>query len=114
MKALIVIAACAALAPLAAAQRQPQPNPADPAVRVPSMNYESAFAGYISYRQQDVAPWRDVNDEVARTGGHTGIFGGARDSGHAPAKPAAKSPATSPAPISIPAPKAAGHGADHK
>jgi hypothetical protein len=113
MKALIAIAACAALAPLAAAQQQPQPNAADPAVRVPPVNYESAFVGYVSYREQDVAPWRDRNDEVARTGGHAGIFGSAGHSGHAPAKPTAKSPATSSGPASSPAPKA-GHGADHK
>lgn len=113
MKALIAIAACAALAPLAAAQQQPQPNPADPAVRVPPVTYESAFAGYVSYREQDVAPWRDVNDEVARTGGHAGIFKAAGQSGHAPAKPPGKSPETRQAPASSPAPKA-GHGADHK
>jgi hypothetical protein len=113
MKALIAIAVCAVLAPLAAAQRQPQPSPTDPAVRVPPVNYESAFPGYISYREQAVAPWRDVNDEVARIGGHTGIFGGAGHSGHAPTKPFAKPAATSPAPAAKPASKA-GHGADHK
>lgn len=113
MKALIAIAACAALAPLAAAQVQPQPSPADPAARVPAVNYESAFAGYFSYREQDVAPWREVNDEVARTGGHAGIFGSGGHSGHAPAKPPGKSPETRQAPASSPAPKA-GHGTDHK
>jgi hypothetical protein len=98
MKTLFGIAALAALAPLVAAQpQQPRPHPADPEVRVPNVTYQSSFTGYVSYREQDIAPWRDVNDEVSRVGGHAGILRGTGHSEHAPTKPVAKSPVT-PAP----------------
>ena len=52
--------------------------------------YDSAFTAYQPYREQPVADWRAVNEEVGRIGGHIGIVGGA--SGHAShgtAKPSA-------------------------
>jgi len=49
-------------------------NPADPAVTVPPARYDSAFAGFAPYREQKLAPWREVNDEVARVGGHVGVL----------------------------------------
>ena len=58
------------------------------AAPVPPVKYESPFAGYVPYREKDVAPWRDVNDEVARAGGHAGIFGG--HGARMPDKPGAK------------------------
>jgi hypothetical protein len=66
--------------------------PADPATPVPAAKYESAFAGYARYRDEDLAPWRAVNDEVARAGGHAGIVGGAGHSTPDSRKPAAGSP----------------------
>jgi hypothetical protein len=118
MKPYIALAAFAALTTPAAAQ-QPRPDPADPAASVSPVKYESAFAGYAPYREQHVAPWRDVNDEVARAGGHAGIF---RVRGaHSPAKPAANpAPAdipvkSDPVPASKPAekPAAQDHGSRH-
>ncbi len=91
MKLFIAFAAFAAFAPLAAGQQQARLNPADPAAKAPAVKYESAFAGYAPYREQPLAPWRDVNDEVARVGGHVGMFGGA---GHSGAKPGPSKPAT--------------------
>ena len=89
MKPYIALAALAALS-LPAAAQQSKSDPADPAVAVPPVKYESTFTGYTPYRDQGVVPWREANDEVARAGGHAGIF---RDHGkHTPAKPAAKSP----------------------
>lgn len=77
MKPAIAFAVLAALAPHASAQpAATKPHPADPAAPVPAPKYESAFAGYRGYREQPLAPWRDVNDEVARAGGHIGIVGG--------------------------------------
>lgn len=67
-----------------------QPGPANPAAAVPAATYESAFAGYASFRDEKLAPWRNVNDEVARAGGHIGILRGASAAG---GKPAAKAPA---------------------
>ena len=72
------------------------PAPADPAAAVPAIRYESAFEGYRPYREQPLADWRGVNEEVAGAGGHIGMFGGAsgyagHGAGHTPAKPAAVS-----------------------
>ncbi len=114
MNRFVVIVVLTALGPLAAAgQKFTRPDPADPAAVVPPVRYESAFAGYSPYSDAPLAPWRDVNEEVARAGGHVGIFGGAGKAGHATKKPAAKSPAARPAPDAKPAPQA-GHGAAHK
>jgi len=66
------------------------PSATDANTRVPETRYDSAFTGYQRYREQQPAPWRDLNDDVHKAGGHLGIFGGA----HGPhgAKPAAASP----------------------
>ena len=93
MKPYFAFAVLAALAPHAAAQQPAaKPHPADPAAPAPGVKYESAFTGYRGFREEPLAPWRGVNDEVARAGGHLGIVGGAH-AGHAAPKPAAKAPA---------------------
>jgi hypothetical protein len=97
MKPYIAFAALAALAPHAASQQQAaKPHPADPAASVPANKYESAFTGYRGFREEPLAPWRSVNDEVARAGGHIGIVGGAGRSA-----PSSGSPATKPPPPPI-------------
>lgn len=53
------------------------PSAAKADARVPETKYDSAFAGYQPFREQKLAPWREVNDEVHKAGGHIGIFGGA-------------------------------------
>ena len=95
MKPYIALAAFAVLSPHAAAQQQAaRPHPGDPAAAVPAAKHESAFTGYRGYREEPLAPWRDVNDEVARAGGHIGILGGAGGhAGHGAAKPVVKPPA---------------------
>ena len=57
-----------------------------------AVKHESGLACYVSLREEKPAPWREVNDEVARAGGHIGIVGGAHGA-HAPGKSAAKPPA---------------------
>ncbi len=90
MKLYLAFAALAALAPHAAAQQPAvKPHPADPAAQVPAAKHESAFTGYRGFREEPLAPWREVNDEVARAGGHIGILGGA-PAGHGAQKPVAK------------------------
>ena len=51
-------------------------HPADPAAPAPAVKYESAFADYRPHREEKLAPWREVNDEVGRIGGHVGMFRG--------------------------------------
>ena len=96
MKAYIAMMAAAAIAPHAAAQRQPQPT--DAGTTVPAPRYESAFAGYRGYRDEPLAPWRDINDEVMRAGGHIGILksGQAASALKPQRKPAATAPGTAP------------------
>jgi hypothetical protein len=92
MKPHFAFALMAAFAPLATAQQEGQPNPADPGARVPAAKYESPFKGYVPYREEKLAPWRELNEEVGRVGGHVGIFGGGH-AGHGSAKPEATKPA---------------------
>jgi hypothetical protein len=74
-KLAVLCCACAAFwLPSAAAQQSVNNNPADPQAAVPAPAYASAFAGYQPLGDEKTASWRDVNDEVARVGGHLGIF----------------------------------------
>jgi hypothetical protein len=83
MKPYIAWAVMGAIALDAAAQQQPAaPHAGDPAARVPQASYRSTFEGYRAYREQALLPWREVNDEVARIGGHMGIFRAAVHGGH--------------------------------
>lgn len=77
MKTYLAVLAITAYAPLAAAQQPgPRGSPADPAAPAPAFQYESAFTDYRGLRETPLAPWREVNDEVARVGGHIGIMRG--------------------------------------
>jgi len=49
-----------------------RPDPADPRLSVPAPTTESAFAGYRSFRDEPLADWRAVNDEVRGLRGHAG------------------------------------------
>ena len=95
MKTLLAIAVLAATAPFAAAQ-QPRPDPTDPATPVPAFRYDSGLSGYRGFRDEPLAPWREVNDEVARIGGHIGIVRGARVKPPAETKPDLSPPAEGP------------------
>ena len=63
---------------------------ANPAAGAPALKYESAFANYRRYEDQPLRRWTEVNDEVAKAGGHIGIFRGAQGHGAhaAPTAPA--------------------------
>ncbi len=105
-----------ALAPFAATaqQRSTGLSPTNSSAAVPAVKYESAFTGYAPFRDEKLAPWREVNDEAARVGGHLGIFGGA--AGHSATgatKPAVQAPAPGPKP-SVQAPPQMMHGAGHE
>lgn len=62
------------MAPAAAQQQSARPHPADPAAAAPATRHSSAFAGYRPLDNDKPAAWREVNDEVARAGGHAGIL----------------------------------------
>lgn len=67
-----------------------RPTAAEASAPAAELKYDSAFSGYQPYRDQGLAPWRDLNNEVHRAGGHIGIVGGAAG------KPAAQHPAGHP------------------
>lgn len=88
-------------------------NPAatDATVNVPAPAYQSAFQDYRSFREEPLADWRRLNEEVGRVGGHLGIFGGAAGhGGHAAPKSSA---AETGQPPMRGAPKAPGVKAQH-
>jgi len=72
-KHLAWVAAALALA-AGPALAQCRPKPDDPKAAVPPIEHRSAFEGYQAFREEGVAPWRDVNDAVGRVGGHTGVL----------------------------------------
>jgi hypothetical protein len=59
-------------APAALAQTAARPDPADPRLSSPPPATASAFAGYRSFRDEPLADWRAVNDEMRTLGGHAG------------------------------------------
>ena len=82
---------CTALSlPLATAAQRPAA--ADPAAPVPPLKYESAFSAYRPYQDPPVRNWAEVNEEVAKAGGHIGIFGGAGPAPHGAPKAPTQSP----------------------
>lgn len=85
-KLAVLLYGATALAPLAASAQHGavSANPSDPNASVPVVKYESAFTDYVPHRDEKLAPWRDVNDEVSRVGGHIGILKGAPRVGNAP------------------------------
>lgn len=69
---LLLLSACAGGG--AFAQSEGRKDPAKPDTPVPAATYRSVFEDYRPYREQDVASWREVNDQVARVGGHAGVL----------------------------------------
>lgn len=79
---------CAAeLPPLAATaqQRTSRLSPTDSSATVPAVKYQPAFTCYLPFRDEKLAPWREVSDEVHEAGGHFSIFSGATGVRTAPA-----------------------------
>lgn len=54
--------------------------PTDASASVPPTQYRSAFSGYQSQQELAIRPWRDVNDEMGRLGGHVGHLKGSAPS----------------------------------
>lgn len=68
----ILLAALAASAAVAQAERRP--DPADPNAKAAAPVHRSAFDGYRRIEEPKRVPWREANDEVERVGGHIGIL----------------------------------------
>jgi len=98
IRAFAALAVALALAAPAGAQSRPRPD--DPAVKTPAPAHASAYEGYRPFREEDVAPWREVNDEVGRLGGHGGHV--AKDAAVSPAAQPQTSAPARPAPSAHP------------
>jgi len=110
MKARLAFAAAALLlgAP-AHAQTRPGPDQGAPAAALNP--YRSAFEGYQPFTDEPLASWREVNDAVARVGGHMGVLRAEEAAAPAPAQPRA-TPST--APSAAPPSMKDAHGQHHK
>jgi hypothetical protein len=91
----LALAALVAVQPIlpgasALAQAASRPDPADPKTASAMREPVSAYAGYRRFTEDLIAPWREINDEVAGIGGHAGAL---KD---APASPSAPSASGAP------------------
>jgi hypothetical protein len=76
MKYRLLALACSALgANLAMAAEL---KPTDASAPAPAPRYDSAFENYKPFREEVIADWRGLNEEVGRVGGHRGVMGGAK------------------------------------
>ena len=64
---------------IAAQSAKPPDDAGDSAAPVPAAKYDK---GYVPYREEKLAFWRELNDEVGAVKGHVGIFGGGGHAGH--------------------------------
>lgn len=80
MKRTMLFALSALAAGAAVAQGESRPDPAAPQSAAPPLKYESAFEGFRPFQEQEVASWREANEEVARVGGHMGVLKSGQES----------------------------------
>ena len=76
MRYALLILALGSAAHVAVAQSSSHPDPTDATAPAPPARHESAFADYQPFREQKIAPWRQVLEEVA------GVSGAAGHAGH--------------------------------
>ena len=115
LTAMLLLAAVISSAPVVRAQSAPaqaqstpaKPDPSDVTASVPPVRYDSSFAGYRAFADEDVAPWKETNDTAGRIGGWRVYARGAREPESG--KPTAPSPATKPAPAGAAKPMQGGH-----
>lgn len=86
MTRVLALAAVAVALIAGGAHAQGRPKPEDPAAPAAPLGHASAFEGYRAFADEPLAPWRAVNDEVGRVGGHAGVL---RAEERKPAPPAA-------------------------
>jgi len=86
MRILLVVAPALLFAGAAVAQSDSRPDPRDPKVKVPPVEYRSAFEGYRPFAEPELRDWRKSNEEVGAAGGHAGPRSG-QGHGRETAKP---------------------------
>jgi hypothetical protein len=74
MKRTMLLLLAAAAGGAAYAQSGGADDVREPQAKVPPPVYQSAFQDYRPYREQEPASWREVNEEVARIGGHIDVM----------------------------------------
>lgn len=89
MSKLLALAILASAFLAGGAQAQSRSKPDDPAARAAPIAYDSAFKGYQPFRDEPLAPWREVNDTVHQVGGHIGVL---RTEQQGAAQPTASTP----------------------
>lgn len=67
-------AAALALALIGAARAHSHARPDDPNVQTAPAPRSSAYEQYRPLTDEPSASWREINDEVARVGGHAGVL----------------------------------------
>ena len=75
MRYALFVVALGRAAHVAVAQSSSHPDPTDATATVPPFKQESAFADYQPFREQKIAPWKQILDEVVGVpgaGGHAG------------------------------------------
>lgn len=72
---------------------QSRPAPDDAAAPIAPNAYDSAFSGYQPFRDEPLAPWREVNDIARQVGGHVGVLRAEQQSADQPTASTPPSPA---------------------
>jgi hypothetical protein len=90
---IIFVVPALLLAGVAVAQGNGRPDPRDARLKVPPVEYRSAFEGYRPYAEPELRDWRKSNEEVGAAGGHTG-----QRPGQGPGKEMSKPQPDNPAP----------------
>ena len=94
MRILFVAVPALLFAGMAVAQGDGRPDPRDPRVKVPPVEYRSAFEGYRPYGEPQLRDWRKSNEALGAAGGHAGHRPGqgegAQTSKPEPGKPASE------------------------
>jgi hypothetical protein len=90
---IIFVVPALLLAGVAVAQGNGRPDPRDARLKVPPVEYRSAFEGYRPYAEPELRDWRKSNEEVGAAGGHAG-----QRPGQGPGKEMSKPQPDNPAP----------------
>ena len=72
MRILFVVAPALLFAGAAVAQSADRRDPRDPRVKVPPVEFRSAFEGYRPYVEAELRDWRKSNEDVGAGSGHAG------------------------------------------